>query len=1103
MKKNECISWEWKVPRLQKVFRIMKLTVFLLLFSVISVFASKSYSQTKVLNLDMKNSTVKEVLRNIEKQSEFVFMYSEKLIDVNREVSVNVKNKKISEVLDELFAGTDVSYKVKNRFVLLTTPEVTGSDLLAQQQKSVSGKVTDSGGQPLPGVTVVVKGTTQGTVTNADGEYSLTNIPEEATLVFSFVGMRTQEVVVGSQTSINMTMEEEFIGIDEVVAIGYGTQKKVNLTGAVNSLNSVDIEKRQVGQSSMLLQGVSPGVTVTQESGKPGGDGGTIRIRGIGTLNDANPLILVDGVPMDLNNIDPSLIESISILKDAASASIYGARAANGVILVTTKRASGKEFSFKYNGYTGIKEPTNLKQRVNAVDHMSMLNLSYENIGRTPVYSEELINNYESLHKEDPLLYPDTDWYKKVYTENGFTQNHSLSFEGGNEKIKVLGTLGYYDQEAIYKHSGFERYSFRLNSDMKINPKLAFKADVFFQFMETKDPARSPVGNVNVLASHEPTFYNINGELKHAAPSVGGNPLADLEQGGYKKIQSPSLLLNLGLIYNFNEDLRLEFNYSPHLWENYTKEFEKVVEVFRPDGSKVVRNSVAELTEISDRFVNHNTWGTLNYEKAFGLHNLRLLLGASQEAYSSRWFSGFRDNFDLPQYDVLNAGDLGKQQSNGSGYEWALRSFFGRINYDFKDKYLFEANIRYDGSSRFASGNKYGVFPSFSAGWRISEESFWEPYRNVVDYLKFRLSWGQLGNQNIGYYPYDAFLQSATVIFNSSAIKGLSVADMANPDISWETTEMLNSGLDMNIYKFNVSFDYYYKKTNGILLQLDVPAYLGVTPPYQNAGVVENKGWDFSLGYNDKKDDFFYGINLSLSDVKNKILDLKGANVGGLMVNFEGYPINSFYGYEAIGYFQNDDDIENSPKQSGNIIPGSIKYKDQDDNKVIDGDDRRIIGNRIPRYTYGLNLNLGWKNFDFSMLLQGVGKRNGYLLEKGIWPFSNGSTALEMHKDYWTADNPNASFPSLSFNDSNNYQNSTFWLKDASYVRLKNIQLGYTLPQHFLDKINVDRLRFFITGENLLTFDNFWEGFDVESPVGEGTHYPQQKSYSFGINLSF
>ncbi|MCG6189699.1 TonB-dependent receptor [Maribellus maritimus] len=1099
MKKNYygLISGVFEI-RKSKFLKRMRIVVLLVLITVTQTFAVDSYGQSKRLSINLENETITNILENIEDQSEFYFMFDASRINVSQRKTVDCENQAISNILDQLFENTGITYSINDRQILLTTTDKFD----IEQQKSVSGKVTDSSGAPLPGVTVVFKGTTQGTVTNADGEFSLSDIPVNATLQFSFVGMRTQEIVVGGQTVIDVKMEEDAIGIEEVVAIGYGTQKRINLTGAVNSVSSDEIEKRQVGQSSMLLQGIVPGVTVTQSSGQPGNDGGTIRIRGIGTLNDANPLVLVDGIPMDINNIDPNLIESVSVLKDAASASIYGARAANGVILVTTKRASNNKFSFNYSNYFGISAPTNLKEKVNAEEHMTLLNLSYKNIGSTPLYSEDLISSYSSLRNEDPLLYPDTDWFKEVFTENGFTQNHSLSFEGGNEKIKVLGALGYYNQGGIIKNTGFDRYSFRLNTDMKINTKLAIKADVFFQLMKNEEPGSgigSVLFNANHLSAIEPTVYPFG----YAAPSTASNPLAMAESSGYTRTETPSFLLNIGFVYDITKNLSFEFTYSPHIWEDNYKRFRDIITVYYPSGEAYNSPSINSLAQMQTRYFNNNLWATINYEKDFNDHNLKVLLGASQEDYSNRWFSGFRDGFDLPQYDVLNAGDPSNMQAEGSGYDWALQSLFGRLNYNFKNRYLVEANFRFDGSSRFLSGNKFGFFPSFSSGWRISEENFWSDYRDLINNLKIRFSWGQLGNQNIGYYPYDSFLETETIVLNEEAVKGLTVTDLANSNISWETTEMLNLGIDVNVKNFNASFDYYHKTTNGILLQLDIPAYLGVNAPYQNAGIVKNNGWDFSVGYNARKKDLSYGINLSLSDVKNKIVDLKGANVGDLLVNFEGYAINSFYGYEAIGYFTSQEDIDSSPAQTGTIIPGSIKYKDQDDSGAIDGDDRKIIGNNIPRYTFSINGNLKWKNIDFSMLLQGVGKVDGYLTETAIWPFSNGSTALTMHKDYWTKENPNASFPSLAFNNDNNYQNSTFWLKDASYLRVKNIQIGYSFSSNFLNKANIRQLRFYVSGQNLLTLDNFWDGFDAETPVGNATYYPQQKSYSIGVNISF
>ena len=1104
-------------PRLQKLwgaktFRKMRLTLYALILAFAQSYALSGYAQATKLNLKMENSSVREVLLEIENISEFRFLYNSKMVDVDRKVSVNFKEQTIDKALNKLFKNTGAAYRIIDRQVVLyaKSEPVLETAELQQQQRTVSGKVTDSSGQPLPGATIVLKGTTQGTVTNTDGEYSFSSLPENATLVFSFVGMKTQEVPVAGKTSINITMAEESIGIEEVVAIGYGTQKKVNLTGSVVAISNEEIERRQVGQSQMALQGIAPGVTVIQNSGKPGADGGSIRIRGIGTMGDSNPLILVDGVQtLSLNNTDPNMIESISILKDAAASSIYGSRAANGVILVTTKRAKENVFTVSYSHYSAWKQPTDLPDFVNAVDHMTIVNDALLNSGADRMYPQDVVDNYASLHQSDPYTYPDTDWQKETFTENGYTQSHFLNLTGGTDKVKIIAGLGYFNEGGIIVNTGFERITMRLNSDIAFSNKFSGRVDISLLNLKRNEPGSGAesVFRSNIINSAVEPFY-IPG-YGYGKTSTEDNSAAKAILSGYREYLTPQANINFGLKYKLLEDLHVDINYAPTYWINTSKIFRKKYDLYYADGGVGTGSDTSSLSESYSRSVTNEVRSTLNYHKNLNQHNLSILAGFEQEDYTNRWISAYRDNFQFPQYSVIDAGSSANQQTGGSGEDWALRSYFGRFNYNFNDRYLFEANIRYDGSSRFAEGKKWGAFPSFSTAWRLSEEEFWVPIIDVVNNFKLRASWGKLGNQNIGTYPFDSFLDpNRRLARNNQAIDGGALTSMPNRNISWESTEMANVGIDMNLFNhMSLTFDYYVKNTTDILLRLDVPKIIGLSAPYQNAGEVKNTGWDLGLKYfGGEQKDFKYDISFVLSDVKNEIIDLKGVKVDGLQVNFEGYAMNSFYGYEAIGYFQSEEDIANSPVQTfGRVIPGNIKYKDQDGDGVIDSNDRKIIGSPIPRYAYSLNTNLNWKNFDLGIFIQGVGKVNGYLWEAPVFPVQagHGGTPMEMHKDIWSPKNPDANFPTNLFGSENNYIVSDFWMQDASYLRLKHLQLGYTLPRTLVDIFNIDRLRIYLSGENLLTLDNFWDGYDVEAPVSTGSYYPQLKTYSVGLSINF
>jgi len=1108
-----------------KWIRVMKLTLFFLLAALVHVSASV-YSQQTKLSISMKDATVKEVLKQIEEQSEFYFLYKNVDIDVNRIVSIDEKEKSVESILNQIFSGTNVSYEVVNRQIVLVDKGEANSSLpIEQQQKSVKGKVTDSSSASLPGVSVVIKGTTTGTITDANGNFSLANVPANATLQFSFVGMKSAEVSVGNKTNINVVLEDETIGVDEVVVVGYGTQKKVNLTGAIASVTSEEIAKRQVGQSSMVLQGVAPGVTVTQSSGQPGKDGGNIRIRGIGTLNISDPLVLVDGIEMAMNNVDPNLIESISVLKDAASSAIYGSRAANGVVLITTKRAKSGQFKLTYNTYYGVQSPTNLTNPVNAVDHMKFLDIANTNVGKTPVFGEKIISDYIANGASDRDKYPDTNWQKEIYTGSGIQQSHFVTLSAGTEKIKVLAALGYFDQEGIIQNTNYKRYTARFNTDMQITNKLNAKFDIYARFIDTKEPA-SGIGTdgtgvlywLNRMPANQVSRLS-NG--KWGTGWEGDNPTAKMLDGGIWNERTPQLVMNMSLNYQFTKWLTGEVSYAPSYTPKMTTTFSRPIETYRADGSLAfTKPSTASLSEDRNTTLNQDYKALLTANKTFGNHAIKALAGFSQEQSWNNWITGTRINFPFLDYQVLNAGGTTDQKASGSGAEWVLRSFFGRMNYDFNSRYLFEANLRYDGSSRFAKGKKYGVFPSFSVGWRISEEGFMESLKNTVSNLKFRASWGQLGNQLIGNYPFASFINYNTYVFSSTAVSGASIDDMSNPDISWEKTEMTNIGVDFGLgSKFSGSFDYYIRNTSGILLRLDIPKTTGLIAPYQNAGEVENKGWDLGVNYNNNDHQLKYELGFILSDVKNKVLDLKGVSRTGLTVSNEGYPINSLYGLEADGYIT-DSDYDQSGKylyatQYGKFGRGDIKYKDQltvdldGDGKpdagdgIINSKDEVIIGSTIPRFTYSFNMNLNYKNFDIAMFWQGVGKADGYLGNNATMPFYLGGTIQEQNKDYWTPDNLDAKFPRLAFNEPNNEKNSSFWMKDASYLRLKNIQIGYSLPKILLDKVSIQKLRIYVSGQNLLTFDRFWDGYDVESPVGVGNHYPQVKLFTMGLDVKF
>lgn len=1079
---------------------------FALLFLMCGFMQISFAADAQKITIQKQNASLEYVLSEINRQTGYEFLYTREMMKETRVLDVDLKNQPLDNALKQVFQNQPLTYSITARTIVIRR-KATSIPPARRPPVTIRGKVTDQTSKPIPGVSVSLQGTTVVTTTDADGNYTI-NIPDgNGILEFRYIGFSTKVVEVGGRTVVDVQLGAETTDLNEVVVVGYGTQKKVNLTGAISTVTSEEINRRPVGQTSAALQGIAPGVTVTQGSGRPGGDAATIRIRGVGTLNNADPLVLIDGIEGSMNNIDPNLIESVSVLKDAASASIYGSRAANGVILVTTKRGSAK-VGISYNNYLGWQEPTNMPNVVNAVDHMLLMNEAYTNVGRTPLYSNDLINQFQAQGGISSDEFPNTDWQREVLTGSGFQQSHFVTVNGGSEKVRILASAGYFDQKGIIENSGFKRFTIRNNTDIIFSDKLSARLDLQYVKAVTTEPAIGTANTFNYMNGIPANQLGRNSNGSWGVGWNGLNPIAASREGGTNVTTGPFGSINATLAYKPLDWLRAEVTVAPRYAESNRKNFNKSIQTYLPDGTPSYRiPALTSLTEASNRTMYNNLRASLTMDKTFDLHNVKLLLGASEEDYHDDFVSAFRDTYILPDYPVLDAGSALNQRTSGTSEEWALRSFFGRINYDYKSKYLLEVNGRYDGSSRFNKGRKYAFFPSASAGWRISEESFMQPTKNVVTELKLRASWGRLGNQNIGTYPAASLISLGSSALGGQVVNVAALNDLANSDISWETTEMSNIGVDMVLFNnLTVTADYYVRKTKDILIRLDIPLIIGLGAPVQNAGIVNNKGWELGIGYKGNINDFKYNFNINLSDVKNEVVDLRGINQTGLTVSREGYALNSIFGYEVEGFFRDAAEVTSHARQFGAVAPGDLKYKDQNNDGIINESDKVVLDTTIPRYTFGANLNGSFKGFDLSMQIQGVGKANGYLFGPGIMPFSVGNlggTILEPNKDRWTPENPNAQFPRLAFGESNNEQASRFWMKDASYLRVKNIQLGYTFPGTMMNKIAVKNLRVFANGSNLFTFDNFWEGFDVESPVGAVNVYPQVKVFTFGLSANF
>ncbi|BBE16338.1 TonB-dependent receptor [Aquipluma nitroreducens] len=1102
----------------------MKLLSFFILVSAITTLAANSYSQQTKFNISFRSATVREVLQKIEDSSEFIFLYSEKSVDVDRKVDVNVTNQTVDVVLDQLFNGTRNFYEIRNRQISILEKGSTENSYLkigtesSQQPKSISGKVTDSSGGSLPGVSVVVKGTTTGVITDMDGKYTLSNIPENSILQFSFVGMKTQEVMVSGKTTINMTLIEETIGIEEVVAIGYGTQKKVSLTGSVGSIKGDAMTERPVSNLQQALQGQLPGVTVTDLGGAPGKSNTTIRVRGLTTLGNNNPLIIVDGLEQRLSDINPNDIESISVLKDASSTAIYGSRAANGVMLITTKRAKSGKVSVAYNGFYALEKAINIPQHMGLEDYMHMMNVGDKNAGISPRYTEAYISEY--VNAKDRYKYPlPNTWFQTVFSVAPH-QSHSLSVSGGSEHIKTRASLRYENQDAIVPNSGSDIKEVRINNDFKVSNKINLITDLNYR----SSSYTSLVNDNNI-------YENIYNRMLHsslwAVPKYpdgtyglspqGHNPLMYAEIGGTSKTIDDYVVGSVKGDWEILKGLKFSTQLAAQIENSATKAFANsyvVRDYYNPTIIKktVSPNRLDELRSMEREFTINNL---LNYSTTIGKHTLNILAGYSQIEHSSNYISAYRQQFYNNDIQSLGQGANDNTKSNG-GYdaEWGLRSYFGRINYSFAEKYYFEGNSRYDGSSRFAEKHRYGFYPSFSAGWRLSKETFWKYLDKYVNELKLRGSWGKTGNQAVELYSYFPVLNSVTYTFGGNSAQGYVQQKMADPNLTWETTTQANVGLDAQFLnnKFSLIIDYYRKRTDGILLLLPVPGTFGLTASPQNAGVVDNNGWEISMETRNKWGRLGFIANANININNNKVISLaetgpylNGSNIDPLFITAEGYAINSFWGYETDGLFQSEEEIRNYPTLVGGTKPGDVKYVDRNNDGVINADDMTYMGDSFPKYTFGGNINLSYRNFSLNLLFQGAAdvktRIAGALVEMGA---NNAFTHKIYTNNYWTPENTNARFPRPITSDIRNFNSSDRMMINATYLRLKNIQLMYQLPTSLTQKFHIEKVNVYVSSTNLLTFSklNEWN-LDPETPPGRANYYPQIGSTALGININF
>ena len=1113
--RNRC-SWE-------KTLRIMKISLVLLVFCGLTLSASPTKGQNQSVTLEVENATILDVFRQIEETSNLGFFFKNDQLDLEKRYSLNLKNASVEEVLNQVLDREDYDYQIVGENVVVT--KKSNGNAVSQQQASVSGIVTDTAGEPVPGVTVTIKGTTTGTITDMAGRYEIGEVPEQATLMFSFIGMQTREIPVAGQRNINVVLEEEVLGLDEVVVVGYGTQKKINLTGAVSNLKMDELDSRPITNASTALQGKVAGVYALQNSGKPGDDGATINIRGVGTLNNSDPLVLIDGFPGSMNDVDARDIESVSVLKDAASSAIYGNRAANGVIVIKTKRGSDNKMTVTYNGYTGVQQATALPDVFNSVDYATLYNEAAVNSGRQPEYTDEEIQLFRD---GSDWQYPDIDYFD-VYYDKAKIQNHRLNISGGADNLHYAFMAGYLDQEGILVGTDYQKADFRSNFDaffLKDN-KLRLSARLSGNRGEQMQPTNE--WDTKWYATTAPVWPLKNPEDQYIAVIGERNFFGEVMSGSTTDITRSNFNSQFEAEFEILDGLSAEATYGFNLVEANTNSFNANVLLARMDGS--TKTLASGLTERNNHEKQTLLNALLRYEKVFGLHDIKLLAGYSEEEFLWNWSSGYRSNFVNNDQRVLNLGDPSTMQNDAGKYDLGMQSVFGRINYIMNERYLFEANVRRDGSSRFGEGNKWGTFPSFSFGWIMTEEGFMQGI-SWLSTMKLRASWGQLGNQNINsHYAASSILNSGyNYSLGGSLQSGVAITSMSNKETTWETTEQIDVGLDMVISKnIEVTMDYFKKNTTDILMQVPIPITMGnLTPPYSNVGAVENSGFEFSGTYRKTiGSDLKLSGTLNLAYMKNKVTDLNGRSpiINGVSANVEGEAINSFYGYKVDGVYQisdftwqnsSDPDIAHADRNyvlrdgvtsvsNYSAQPGDLKFKDLDgDNVVTMDDDRTVIGKQFPDWSYSLQLNAEWKQFDLGMFFQGVKGIEGYTYYEVAAPFSNFSNSGTWWKGRWTPENPTNSMPRLTLDDFRNNIHSEFYMEDASYLRLKNVELGYTLSPHLTSEIGLNKVRIYGNIQNAFTITDF-KGFDPEQPVGEtrAQAYPQVRIMTVGLNVNF
>lgn len=1119
----------------KKLLLFMKLTTFLIIACSASIFANTGYSQSSVVNMNLKNVNIHDVFVEIEKQSDFRFFYNENQLDLNKKVSVVAANNQISDVLNSLFANTDIAYKVIDKYIVLVSMKAYQASLNtnAPQQQKVTGLVTDaSTGEPLPGVNIVIEGTTLGVVSDIDGRYSIEIPSADAVLVFSYMGYLTEKIAVAGQSKIDLKLSTDITKLEEVVVIGYGTRQRKNVVGAVDQIQSSAIENKPSSNLIQAMQGASANLIIQQRSSNPNDNSLNINIRGMSTMNNNEPLVVIDGLITEvesLGKLNPGDIENVSVLKDAGSAAIYGSRSSNGVILVTTKKGiKNNKPVIRLNTMVGIESPDVLYAPVKGYENAILKNQALINGGSAPIFTPEKIRDLQE--------HGDGTWFLDDILQNALQQNYNFSISGGNTNTTYMVSAGYLNQESNFVGNyGIERYNFRTNLNTEFGK---FKVGAIMAYNRGNQNApNSSAGTLIVDGGRIPNYYYYKMKAPNGHYLVNDvlsefNPLGILEAGGFQKKDEDNIVGSLNGEFEIFKGLKAKGLMGIDLSANHR--YIRGIQVpFYASETATEANKFANANrpteDYNEKKYTLNTQLMLDYDRTFGDHNVTGLFGVSNESFT-RQANEVKAKYTDPDLGISGTGTTYTDSYNtpSQTQERSIYSMFGRLGYTFSQRYYAQFSFRYDGSSKFSKDYRWGFFPSFSAGWRLSDENFMSFYKDKIGDFKLRGSYGILGNQNVDDYSYFTTyrLYNNTYGFNNTATSGTGF-DLGNKELQWEKSKNFNIGFDATFLngKLFASVDYFKKITSDILDKPEIPTVFGGGSFKDNIGEMKNTGWEVTLTYNGSTGKVNHNVSFNVADSRNEIQKLVGAEqISGadqmLQINRVGEAFKSYYGYKIAGYFQSFDEIENSALPVGTtVVPGDVKYQDTNTDGVIDDKDRVILGNAFPRLTFGLNYNVSWNGFDFGMFIQGVGKRDMFLRGELIEPFhSNYSYVMYKHQlDFWTPTNTEAKYPRLSSpgsaSNTNNFgKSSSLYVLDAAYVRLKNVQLGYTLPKSVVQKIGVASLRISVNAQNLLTFtkNSFIDPESTEynanmsnSGANSGRNYPTLIYFGGGLEVQF